>query len=146
MNAEGKKSVLQSIFNRSGKEGCYTKFFDNLATNDMMLLNDKVSFSKDELPVVVYFRNPYYWLLITTHRVIWQNEDEKLEIEAEDLSQVNVCLNNENERYPRSKRNLELLKVITHSGDEHLIRLEPGHTFIAMWNVLKHLAIMDKEK
>ena len=83
--AEKLKSTLSSIFSRKGRDGHYTRLFENLESPQKDALLSKVQLNEGELPVIGSAESADKWLIITTERIVWRLGGKEQSLSARDV-------------------------------------------------------------
>jgi hypothetical protein len=138
VTAESLREIWAAIFRRKGRDGTYTRLFDNLDPLQQSTLLAKFKLRESELPVIGSVPESGNWLLLTTQRLIWSIVGERHEVAAEairdakaDYAQLQRC--------EHSKLRMLQLQVVTMGDGIYPIELEPGAPLSGTWSVLKHL-------
>jgi hypothetical protein len=130
--AESLKDTWASIFRRRGRDGNYTRLFDNLDAEQKNIVQREFSSVGAELPVVASVQNSANWFVMTTERLIWSINGNRGEIA---ISLVEGVMPGTRQR----KREMSTLLIKTPFGG-HLIELEPGSPLVGVWSILLHLS------
>ena len=136
------REVLLSIFQRKGRVSPNTRPFHEFDEKDQRQVLDGVSLHPGELPVIAHILSKWCWTLITTSRIIVQNESESWEIRNEELLQVKPL----NFGAVQKREMNGLLLTALPDNEERIIHVDRGAPFSGFWNVLQYLAgCSDKE-
>ena len=141
--AENLKDTWTSIFRRKGKDGVYTRLFDNLDVSQRVILLTALKLNKSELPVIASVQNSNNWLILTTERLAWSIKGRREELETGTIRDATADLR-KLQRSKDSKLEMQQLRLVTLECREYLIDLEPGEPLSGVWNVLKNLGARNR--
>jgi len=146
LSAEARRQRLLRKFYRSGREGMWTRPFDDFPAKVRTSLLNMAAVRGGELPALSYFRDPEHWVLLTTEQVItWRpegilhlpwSEIEKVTVDAAHVSGTLASS-------PNGKLALARLKILLRGGGAVDLELEAGAAFLGFWNALKMVAAMN---
>ena len=74
-------------FNRSGGFGKETWQYDNAPRQMMKIIHGKISLDHDEVGLIVYFRDPGTWTLLTTDRLIGETDGSAFNADLRTISE-----------------------------------------------------------
>jgi hypothetical protein len=141
-SAENLKNTWESIFQRKGGDGVYTRLVDNMDAGQRSTLLTAIKLRTTELPVIGSLRGPNNWLILTTERLVWTVAGDRHEIDVQAVRDASMDLKQlENSQ---SKLEARTLRVATLEGDEYTIEVEPGQPLSGTWNVLKNLGTRNR--
>jgi meiotically up-regulated gene 157 (Mug157) protein len=141
--AEKLKKRMSHIFLKKGREGEYTKLFENVSIyNKELLLND-ISLRENELPVILGFEIPAEWILLTTERIIWRYKGQIRSVENADIENV--------ENYIEMQKRAIFLKKpdeieVLAKSNKIIIHTEEGSSKFGIWSVLNYLVSRNKKQ
>jgi hypothetical protein len=141
--AESRKNVMASIFRRKGRDGIYTRLFDNLDPVQHSTLLDQIQLNETEVPVIGSVEGPGNWLVLTTERLVWSIDGKREEVAANIICDATADFR-QLQRSKRSKLEMRQLQILTMTGVEYSIELEPGAPLIGVWHVLKNLGTRNR--
>ncbi|MBL8151506.1 MAG: hypothetical protein JNN15_16395 [Blastocatellia bacterium] len=133
------KKMWVSIFNRRGGSGTYTINSDEIGGSLKEWLRNRLSLKSSELPVIIGFKTPKKWFVLTTERLVWELENKITELEVSKIKDATVSLVLENTKGVTKKNEFSFLKIITFD-DEYTLEVESGNPHIGLWNLLKTIA------
>jgi hypothetical protein len=142
MTAGSLKNTWESIFRRKGGDGAYTRLFDSLEPGQRSALLSGLKLRKTELPVIGSLRGPESWLVLTTERLVWASHGKRHELAADKIR--DAVADFKQLQTSESKLDMRTLRVITLTGEEYTIELEPGQPLSGTWNVLKNLGTRNR--
>lgn len=125
-----------SIFLRRGKNGTYTRLFNNLEAAQKSTVLAILDFDETELPVIGSVRDSDNWLVLTTERLVWSIGGTRREIAASAIRGATADLR---QLGSDGKLGMQRLQVVAMGGEEHSIELEPGAPLSGVWNILINL-------
>ena len=137
---QNKKVVIQSIFKRNGGRGKDTKIFSDLPPGDQEYFRSKIALVEDEHFVVVHYKSPQKWSLVTTTRFLFTEDNIIRIVESSDILSASYALGSPTLPV-KNKSEMNRLKLVTRSCGTLFLTLEPGPAYFAMLSVLKYLAI-----
>jgi hypothetical protein len=143
--AEQLKSTLSAIFRRKGRDGRYTRLFENLEPHQREALLAEVSLHDEELPVIGSSESHDKWLLVTTERIVWRLDSNTRTLSVRDVRHVKADLHKMVARGITMQR-LRELQIETMSGGECVIEAEEGAPLMGVWNALKNLGVRNRKK
>ncbi|MEW6643055.1 MAG: hypothetical protein AB1586_21300 [Pseudomonadota bacterium] len=142
MTAEALKRTWDSIFKRKGGNGAYTRLFESMEPDQRNTLLSGLKPREKELPVIGSSGGPGSWLILTTERLVWTLHGQRHELAAENIR--DAVADFKQRRSGESKLEMRTLQVITLTGEEYVIELEPGPPLSGTWNVLKNLGARNR--
>jgi hypothetical protein len=142
VSVEDLKRTWESIFERKGGNGVYTRLFDSLSPGQQSALLGALRLRETELPVIGSLRGPDSWLILTTQRLVWAARGEQFEVAVPRIR--DAIADFRHLANSQSKLEMTNLQVTTLSGEEYGIELEPGPPLSGTWNVLKNLGARNR--
>lgn len=136
-DGEARKKILEAVFRRRGRNGVYTRLFDDMTVDQQRALREYAELSNDELPIAGSVESPDQWLILTTRRLVWSQGESVRVIEVSKIIDT-VADFRELQRLGRGKAEMQELQVKTKAG-MHAIAVEPGAPLSGMWSVLKSI-------
>ncbi len=147
LSAEARRQRLLRKFYRSGREGTWTRPFDDFPAEVRTSLLDMAAIRGGELPVLSHFRDPEHWVLLTTEQVMTWRPDGILHLPWNEIEDATVDAAHVNETLasnPNGKLALNRLKILLRRGETVELELEAGAAFFGFWNALKLASSMNK--
>jgi hypothetical protein len=141
---ENLKSTLSAIFNRKGRDGRYTRLFENMEASQKLDLLKEINLDNDELPVIGSIENQFKWLLITTKRIQWQNGTEVQTLDVKLIRDAVVDFH-KSMALGCKKDQMQELIIKTINGMQYSIKVDEGAPFIGVWNALKYLGTRNRQ-
>ena len=135
--AESLKDTWAAIFRRRGRDGAYTRLFDNLDPSQRDTLVAALKLRESELPVIGSVKNSDNWLLLTTERLAWSIDGKCQELAAGAVHGAVIDFGRLHAY--GSKLKMYELQVVTMGNRKYSIELEPGEPLSGVWNILMHL-------
>lgn len=142
-DAQKLKTILSAIFKRKGRDGCYTRLFENLEPSQKSDLLKAVSLEEGELPVIGSVEGPTEWLIITTEKIVWRLGGETQTLTVRDVWDATADFR-KSVATARRKEVMRELQVETVSHERHTIEVEEGAPLMGVWNVLKNLGARNR--
>ena len=139
------KKKMSTIFTRKGKNGNYTRLFDNLEPDQQRALLGNVRLSDGELPIIGSLETSEKWLLVTTRRIVWNLGKKTQSLPLEAIRDV-VADFRKMVRDGITKDQLRELQVLAMNGKPHILELEPGAPLIGTWNALKNIGAVNRRR
>ncbi|NPC85771.1 hypothetical protein HPC49_47235 [Pyxidicoccus fallax] len=142
LSPEGRVHRLLSIFAKTGREGECTRAFDRFPDTVRATLWELAGLAPEERPILACFRDAGHWTLITTERVLIRASDHTRRLPWSDIENATVGTGHMTVALAsglQGKLTLDRLTVICRDGEAVELELEPGPSFIGVWNVLKTL-------
>ena len=102
----------------------------------------------DERLVLLYFRDPKHWVLLTTEQVVTWQAERVLYIPWDEIENATVDAAHLNEAMtssPDGKLALERLSIVLRTGGSVELEVEAGAAFFGFWNVLKMVASLTSD-
>lgn len=143
--AEKLKSTLTAIFKRKGKDGRYTRLFENLESLQRESLLKEVSLHPGELPVIGSAESQDTWLIVTTDRIVWRLGGKRQTLSVHDVWHVKADLPKMVATGVR-KNQLRELQIETVSHEQRTIEVEEGAPLMGVWNALINLGARNRKK
>lgn len=135
---ENLKNTLSAIFKRKGRDGCYTRLFENLDAQQQEALLKQVHLDEKELPVIGGAETADKWFLLTTTRITWRSGDKTESLNVKDIRDA-VADFRKLVAMGRRKDKMRELQILTMNGEQHTVELEEGAPLMGVWNALKNL-------
>ncbi len=139
------KSTLSAIFKRKGRDGRYTRLFENLESVQKDALLNEVRLNEGELPVIGSTEAQDKWLLLTTARITWRLGGKTENLNVEDVRDA-VADFRKLMATGRRKDQMRELQILTMNGEQHTIEVEEGAPLMGVWNALKNLGARNRRK
>jgi hypothetical protein len=137
------KSTLSAIFKRKGRDGRYTRLFENLDSQQREALLKQVPLTETELPVIGSAEAEDKWLLLTTARIVWRSGDKTETLDVKEIRDAVADLR-KLVATGRRKDKMRELQVLTTNGEQRFVELEEGAPLMGVWNVLKNLGARNR--
>lgn len=128
------KLVLTNIFRKRGGNGTCTKPFVEFSLAEQQGLLLELGAIEGEEPVLACIHTGDDWTVITTNRVVSKSGSNLVQFELQALISVKPA-----EFDTRAKRDWKALRCTTLDHGAYALQFESGASFIAVWNVLKHV-------
>ncbi len=141
-SADNLKSTWESIFRRKGGDGAHTRLFDSMEPGQRSTLLSSLALRATELPVIGSLPGSGNWLVLTTERIVWVMQGARQELATGNIRDAIADL--VQLRNSQSKLQMRTLQVLTFSGEEYTIELEPGLPLSGIWNVLKNIGTRNR--
>ncbi len=141
--SEKLKGTLSAIFERKGRDGRYTRLFENLEPSQQEALLKEVSLNAGELPVIGSVESQGTWLVVTTERIVWRLRSQTRTVFVHDVWHVRADL-------PRMvatgvrKDQLRELEIETVGHEHCTIEVEEGAPLMGVWNALMNLGARNR--
>lgn len=141
--SEKLKGTLSAIFERKGRDGRYTRLFENLEPSQQEALLKEVSLNAGELPVIGSVESQGTWLVVTTERIVWRLRSQTRTVFVHDVWHVRADL-------PRMvatgvrKDQLRELEIETVGHEHCTIEVEEGAPLMGVWNALMNLGASNR--
>jgi hypothetical protein len=139
------KSTLTSIFKRKGRDGHYTRLFDNLDSTQRNALLSKVELGQTEVPVIGSVENEENWLIITTERLVWRRAGKEQTLRVQEIQDV-VADFQKLLVTGQKKDEMRELEVVCSNGNRQTLEVEAGAPLIGVWNALKNLGARNRRR
>jgi len=136
------KDTLSAVFKRKGRDGRYTRLFDNLDEAQKDALRKEVPLEEGELPVIGSVESGETWLLLTTRRMVWRRKNQKQSLANAEIRSTMPDLN----KFGRDKHHLRELQIRVGQKSQHTIEIEEGVPFYGVWNALNNLSARNRRK
>jgi hypothetical protein len=136
--SEKLKSTLSCIFRRKGRDGRYTRLFDNLEPSQKSALLKEVSLHDGELPVIGSSESAEQWMIITTERIVWRLKGRTQSVSVHDVWHVTIDGLKMMATGVR-KHELRELQIETAGHEQRTIEVEEGPPLFGVWNALLNL-------
>jgi hypothetical protein len=135
-------SRINKHFDSRGGKGNFTMLFDNfphhIQTEILTLLG--VS-TEEEKPLIASYRKGYYCLLLTTHKLWWNNPNNNtLFVNLENIIETRTQI-----KYMNPKCDIFRLGIITKDDKQLEFQMEAGRPFSGVWNVILMIIGLRKE-
>jgi hypothetical protein len=142
-SAESLRSLWASIFRRKGREGVYTRPFDDLTSQQQKMLTAELKLRSSELPVIASITDENNWCVLTTERLVSSSGNERRDIPLHSVVDVSADLESLRST-GQSKLALETLQIRTEDDEHVIIRFEAGAPLSGIWNVLRNVAARNR--
>ncbi len=144
LSARGRKDRLLRVFERTGGPGSSTRSFDSLPEVAQERIRRGVETKEGEELILASYRDERHWVLLTSERLVATDSTVKTSLLWSEISDATVEVREVQASLASSKGKLSLrrLRVIRADGRALDLELEPGPSFIALWNVLKSVAAL----
>lgn len=142
--AEKLKKRMSHIFTKKGREGEYTKLFENVSIYNKELLFNDVSLRENELPVILGFEIPAEWILLTTERIIWRYKGQIRSVENAHIDNVENYI--EMQRRAIFHKKPDEIEILVKSDQKIIIHTEEGSSKFGIWSVLNYLVSRNKKQ
>ena len=136
------KDTLSAVFRRKGRDGRYTRLFENLDILQKDALMKEVRLEEGELPVIGSIGDGEIWFILTTRRIVWDRKNQKQSISNDEIRSAMPDLN----EFGRNKHHLRELQITTERNNQHTIEVEEGVPFYGVWNALRNLGARNRRK
>jgi hypothetical protein len=133
-------NIILSIFERKGGNGQYTLPFEHLDAEAQSIVMDQAILTAEEVPVLVSFKSPDEWLMLTTQRLIQIASGEKIGLNFNEIASVTVDPDSPDLSMRRQKQYWNRLKIGTFNEVYYTVEVESGMPFWGLWNALKYIA------
>jgi hypothetical protein len=130
-------SVLLSIFRRKGGEGLFTKVIND--NNKSAYYNQLILLEDSEVPLLCYKQNELNWLILTTERILKENEGASLSISFKELIDVKFASSIEYKDGNTRIDDFTRLILTTENGTDSIIEIEKGKPYQGIFQVLHYL-------
>ncbi|MEJ5106673.1 hypothetical protein [Chryseobacterium sp. MYb328] len=131
---ENKAPIYLSIFKRKGDEGLKTKIINdsnkeryNIVWNTLL---------KEEKPLIIYFENNENWFLLTSTRIIINDNSLIDYIGLNDIIEVSLALEEELKSNILNKTQFSKLKIKQKNKNYIICNLESGLPFEGIYQIL----------
>jgi hypothetical protein len=144
-DAEQLRGKMAAIFNRNGRDGRYTRLFENLEASQQAVLLKEVALHDEELPAIGSVESEDAWLIITTERVVWHLKGNTQTLSIDDLWHVKADFHKmvaDNVR----KHQLRELQIETLAHEHYTIEVEEGAPLTGVWNALLHVSRRNRRR
>jgi hypothetical protein len=136
--AQRVKGRLGRIFKRKGRDGRYTRLFENLNPLQREALLKETPPDPEELPVIGSAEGQEKWMLITTKRIVWRLNSKTQSLPLEAIWDVVAD-------FPKlvttglKKDEMKELQILTADGRRYSFEVEKGAPLSGVWNALKNV-------
>lgn len=137
------KLTLSSVFRRRGRDGLYTRLFDDLDIHQQNLLRQQLQLDYEEVPIIGSVESQDKWLLITTRRIVWRSGDKTQSLQVEAVRDV-VADFRRLVATGRTKEQMKELQILATNGEQYTIEVEAGAPLMGVWNALKNLGARNR--
>ncbi len=141
---KNRSSILISIFNRKGGEGVMTKIVRDSNKPDFQ--NQISLLDKEEQPLLCFKKDELNWLLITSSRIIGDEEGVKFIIPYSQLIEVKLAMEQEFKNRTMNKGNFTRLALKDNSDRTYLIKLEKGPPYQGIYQILHYIVSNNNNK
>jgi hypothetical protein len=142
--AEKLKSTLTAIFKRKGKDGSYTRLFENLEPSQREVLLKEISLHDGELPVIGSAKGQDSWLIVTTNRIVWRYEGKRQTLSVHDIRHVQADFQKMIAAGIMMPQ-LRELQIETVGRELLTIEVEEGSPLIGVWNALLNVCARNRK-
>jgi hypothetical protein len=145
LSARAKKDRLLRVFERTGGAGHYTRPVDSLPESAQQQIRHAARTREGEEPILASYRDERDWVLLTSDRLIVRTSTIDTTLPWSEIANATVEpaeLRRAAVEQSEGKLHLRLLRIVRSDGGVLDIEVEPGPSFIALWNVLKTVAVM----
>ena len=126
-------------FRKSGGAGKFAKAFgahpDEVRTRMVARVG---GLREGEVPALACYTRDDCWVLLTTDRLAWVDDEDLTELRTADIADATVDVSAL--RAGSGKGGMSELTIVTKDGRRYRLRLEPGPPFSGFWNALKTVA------
>jgi hypothetical protein len=143
--SESLKATLSAVFKRKGRNGLYTRLFEDLEPVQQDVLLKNVQLNEGELPVIGSVESQDKWLMITTKRIVWSQAGKTQALTVQDIRDAVADLH-ALKTNGRTKLQMRELQIQTMSHAQHTIEVEEGAPLSGVWNALKNLGARNRRK
>lgn len=149
LSPQARAERLLRVFQRSGGDGTLTRQFSALPLDTQTHLRAVAEIRPTEVPILACYRDERQWTLLTSERLLSRAATKKTTLDWQDIEDATI---DEHQariavgRSPEGKLSLSRLRVLRQRGEELVLELEPGPSFIGFWNVLKTVANLGKRR
>ncbi len=141
------RPMLEQLFRLKGGGGEKTRLFADLSASTQADLTRMAGFAPEEEPAIACFGDPSEWLVVTTRRLIWRQEESRGAIDLAELDRVDRDIRSAMARRlsaPEStaasvKALIDRLQIRARDGRGATLTLEPGRAFVTLSGVLVSL-------
>ncbi len=141
--SEKLKSTLSAVFERKGRDGRYTRLFENLEPSQQDILLKEVSLREGELPVIGSAESQDNWLIVTTERIVWHLKGKTRTLSVHDVRHVKADFTKMVVTGVR-KDQLHELQIETVGHEQCTIEVEEGAPLMGVWNALMNLGARNR--
>src|SRR5512133_3309692 len=145
LSARAKKQRLLRVFERTGGSGVGTRPFDSLTEEIKDSIRSEAMLAEEELPILVCYQDEGRWLLLTSERLITKGHPPDDQIGWAEILDATVADSEVGKALSVSengKLTLIRLRIVRANGSVREFEVESGRSFMALWNVLKTVAVM----
>jgi hypothetical protein len=137
------KNTLSTIFKRKGRDGRFTRLFENLESVQKDVLLKEVQLNEGELPVIGSAESQEKWLLVTTSRIVWRLGGKAKTLPVEAVRDV-VADFQKLVATGRKKDQMKELQILATSGEQYTVEVEERAPLMGVWNALKNLGARNR--
>ena len=145
LSGRARKERLLRVFERTGASGKWTRPFNEMpdAVRDRLRLEAQPA--EGEALILACYRDESHWVLLTSERLMVRSSTQMTRLPWSEISDATVGSTDVQTaltRRPKGKLDLERLTVVQANGRVVEIEVEPGPSFVGLWNVLKTVAVL----
>jgi hypothetical protein len=134
--------ILLSIFKRRGAEGLKTKIIEK--SNKIAYSGLLSKLEAEEKPLIICYWNNSNWILLTSIKLLVNDEGVKSSIFYDNIIRVIPALEEEFEHGVTDKTQFTRLKIEDKNHKAYILKLETGSPFQGIYQVLHFIISRNK--